>query len=71
MQEDSPAGKAELQAGDIIQSMDDESVSGIYDVIHHVRKKKSGDTCLIEISREGTKIFIEVTFFELKGHGKE
>ncbi len=68
---DSPAGKAELQAGDIILSMDDESVSGVYDVINHVRKKKAGDTCLIEISREGTKIFIEVTFFETKGHGKE
>ncbi len=69
--EDSPAGKAGLKAGDIIISMDDESVSGVYDVIRHVRKKKSGDTCLIEISREGTKIFIEVTFFELKEHGKE
>jgi PDZ domain-containing secreted protein len=51
--------------------MDDESVSGVYDVIHHVSKKKAGDTCLIEISREGTKIFIEVTFFESKGHGKK
>ncbi len=68
---DSPAGKAELQAGDIILSMDGESVSGVYDVIHHVSKKKAGDTCLIEISREGTKIFIEVTFFELKGHGNK
>ncbi len=68
---DSPAGKAELQAGDIILSMDDESVSGVYDVIRHVSKKKAGDTCLIEISREGTKIFIEVTFFELKGHGNK
>ncbi len=68
---DSPAGKAELQAGDIILSMDDESVSGVYDVIHHVSKKKAGDTCLIEISREGTKIFIEVTFFETKGHGNK
>ncbi|MFQ5713313.1 MAG: ChaN family lipoprotein [Candidatus Scalinduaceae bacterium] len=69
--EDSPAGKAGLQAGDIILSMDDESVRGVYNVINHVRKKKSGGTCLIEISREGTKIFIEVTFFEIKGHGKK
>ncbi|MEE9605742.1 MAG: ChaN family lipoprotein [Candidatus Scalindua sp.] len=68
---DSPAGKAGLQTGDIILSMDDEKVSKVYDVINHVRKKELGDTCLIEISREGTKIFIEVTFFELKGHGKE
>ncbi len=69
--EGSPAGKAGLQVGDIILSMDDEKVSKVYDVINHVRKKKLGDTCLIEISREGTKIFINVTFFELKGHGKE
>ncbi|ODS31951.1 MAG: hypothetical protein SCARUB_02924 [Candidatus Scalindua rubra] len=69
--EDSPAGKAELQAGDIILSMDGENISKVYEVIHHVRKKKVGDTCLLEILRESTKIFINVTFFEINGHGKE
>ncbi|ODS32372.1 MAG: hypothetical protein SCARUB_02483 [Candidatus Scalindua rubra] len=68
---DSPAEKAGLQAGDIILSMDDVSISKVYEVIHHVGKKKLGDTCVIKISRDGTKIYVNVTFFEIKGHGKE
>jgi uncharacterized iron-regulated protein len=71
VREDSPAGKAGLQAGDIILSMDDESVSKLFDVIYHVRQKKAGDTCLIEILRGEDKIPVEVTFFETKGHGKK
>jgi PDZ domain/Haem-binding uptake, Tiki superfamily, ChaN len=71
VREDSPAGKAGLKAGDIILSMDDESVDKVFDVIYHVRQKKAGDTCLIKILRGEEKIPVEITFFETKGHGKK
>ncbi len=71
VREESPAGKAGLKAGDIILSMDDESVSKVFDVIYHVRQKKAGDTCLIEILRGEEKMPVNVTFFETKGHGKK
>ena len=71
VRENSPAWKAGLKAGDIILSMDDESVSKVFDVIYHVRQKKAGDTCRIEILRGEEKMLVEVTFFEVKGHGKK
>jgi uncharacterized iron-regulated protein len=71
VREDSPAGKAGLKAGDIILSMDDESVSKVFDVIYHVRQKKAGDTCRIEILRGEEEMPVEVTFFEAKEHGEK
>jgi S1-C subfamily serine protease len=71
VREESPAGKAGLKDGDIILSMDDESVDKVFDVIYHVRQKKAGDTCRIEILRGEEKMPVEVTFFETKGHGKK
>jgi membrane-associated protease RseP (regulator of RpoE activity) len=66
VREDSPAGKAGLQAGDIILSMDNETINRVFDVIYHVRQKKSGDTCQLEILREEENITVDVTFFESK-----
>jgi uncharacterized iron-regulated protein len=71
VREESPAGKAGLKAGDIILSMDGESVDKVFDVIYHVRQKKAGDTCLIEILRGEKTMQVEVIFFETKGHGKK
>ena len=71
VREDSPAGEAGLKDGDIILSMDDENVDKVFDVIYHVRQKKAGDTCLIEILRGEEKMPVEVTFFETKGHGEK
>ena len=71
VREGSPAGKAGLMAGDIILSMDDESIGKVFDVIYHVRQKKAGDTCRIEILRGEEEIPVEVTFFETKGHGEK
>ncbi|MFQ5687095.1 MAG: ChaN family lipoprotein [Candidatus Scalindua sp.] len=71
VREDSPAGKTGLKAGDIILSMDDENVDKVFDVIYHVRQKNDGDTCRIEILRGEEKMTVDVTFFEIKGHGKK
>lgn len=66
VREDSPAGKAGLQAGDIILSMDGETINRVFDVIYHVHQKKAGDTCNIEILRENENMTVDVTFFESK-----
>ncbi|MCK5668416.1 MAG: PDZ domain-containing protein, partial [Gammaproteobacteria bacterium] len=66
VREDSPAGRAKLQAGDIILSMDGETINRVFDVIYHVRQKKAGDTCNIEILRGEENITVDVTFFESK-----
>ena len=66
VREDSAAGRAGMQAGDIILSMDDEAINRVFDVIYHVRQKKAGDTCHIEILRGEESITVDVTFFESK-----
>jgi hypothetical protein len=66
VREDSPAGKAGLQAGDIILSMDGETINRVFDVIYHVRQKKDGDTCNIEILRGNENMTVDVIFFESK-----
>ena len=58
--------KANLQAGDIILSMDGETINRVFDVIYHVRQKKAGDTCQIEVLRGQEKMTVGVTFFESK-----
>jgi hypothetical protein len=68
VREDSPAGSAGMQAGDIILSMDGETINRVFDVIYHVRQKKAGDTCQIEIARGKEKMTVDVTFFESKTH---
>ncbi len=69
VRKDSPAGKANLQAGDIILSMDGETANRVFDVIYHVRQKKAGDTCHLEILRGKEKMTVDVTFFASKGNG--
>ncbi|MFQ5956264.1 MAG: ChaN family lipoprotein [Candidatus Brocadiales bacterium] len=61
----SPAETAGLQVGDIILSMDGQQMKEIHDLILHLRLKRLGDDCRIEISREGEKMRVNVSFFEI------
>jgi S1-C subfamily serine protease len=49
--------------------MDDETINRVFDVIYHVRQKKAGDTCQLEILRGDENITVDVTFFESKKNG--
>lgn len=62
----SPAETAGLQVGDIILSMDGQQIKEVQDVIHHLRLKKIGAKCQIDISRQGKRMLVDVSFFEIK-----
>ncbi|MEE9199964.1 MAG: ChaN family lipoprotein, partial [Candidatus Brocadiales bacterium] len=63
----SPAEAAGLQVGDIVVSMDGQHVAEVHDIILLIRRKRLGDRGKIEISREGKRVMVDVTFFEIKG----
>ena len=62
----SPAEKGGLNAGDIILSIDGKSVTEVSDIINYLQTKKFGDTCTVEIQRNGTKISYSVALFEFE-----
>ena len=62
----SPAEKAGFMVGDVISSIDGTAVKGVPDLVHYLQTKKFGDTCIVEIERDGTKISYSVTLFEIE-----
>lgn len=62
----SPAEAAGLQVGDIVLSMDGQQIREVQDIILHLRSKKLGGSCDIEISREGKRMPVHISFFEMK-----
>ncbi|MHC4276112.1 MAG: ChaN family lipoprotein [Planctomycetota bacterium] len=62
----SPAELAGLQVGDIVLSMDGQRMKEVQDVILHLHGKKLEEKCNMEISREGRKQLVEVSFFEFE-----
>jgi len=63
--EDSPAAKAGIKAGDVITAIDGEKVDGAGDVARGINKKKDGDVTLTVI-RKGNQRTITVTPTEVK-----
>jgi C-terminal processing protease CtpA/Prc len=64
---DTPAGKAGIQVGDVITSVDGNRVRWTGDVSRAVRDKKGGETVEIELFRDRSPRKVAVTVEERKG----
>jgi membrane-associated protease RseP (regulator of RpoE activity) len=62
----SPAEKAGCMVGDIILSIDWKIVKSVMDLVHYLQTKQFGDTCTVDIERDGKSISCEVTLFEME-----
>lgn len=61
---ESPAEKAGIMVGDVLLSIDSKAVKNIRELVHYLQTKQFGDTCVVDINRDGTKISHSVTLFE-------
>jgi hypothetical protein len=66
VEEDSPAKKAGLEAGDVVVKIDGETTENSQDVQRWVRKHKPGETAKFDILRKGKKKTINVELGESK-----
>lgn len=64
---DTPAGRAGVQVGDVITSVDGKPVRGSRDVSRAVRDKKAGETVELEVVRDRAPRKLTVTVEERKG----
>ncbi len=64
IQSNSPAEQANLQEGDIITSVNGETISGSSDLKDKISESKVGDTLSLEVYRNGKTLTIEVTVGE-------
>ena len=63
---ESPAANAGFHAGDSILSIDGKAVKSVADMVHYLQTKQFGDTCIVDIERNGTNISYSVTLFEME-----
>lgn len=66
----SPAEKTGFMEGDVILSIDHKAVKNDMELVHYLQTKQFGDTCIVEIDRDGTKITYAVTLFEFEREEK-
>jgi C-terminal processing protease CtpA/Prc len=64
---DTPAGRAGIQVGDVITSVDGRRVRWAGDVSRAVREKKAGETVEVEVVRDRAPRKVTVTVEERKG----
>lgn len=67
VEEDSPAEKAGLKAGDVVIKIDGETTENSQDVQRWVRKHEPGETAKFEVIRKGRKKTIKVELGASKG----
>jgi len=65
--EDGPAEKAGIEKGDVVLSIEDETVHSYEDLVAKVRKYLADDTVKIEVSRDHKSVVMEVTFSKRPG----
>jgi S1-C subfamily serine protease/photosystem II stability/assembly factor-like uncharacterized protein len=65
--EDSPAAKAGLKVGDIVQSIGSKSIQGYNQLLEDVRTRNAGDKVKIKVLRDEQSQEIEVTLAERAG----
>lgn len=61
VEEDSPAEKARLKAGDVIYKVNDESIESTNDLSRYIRGRESGEEIKIYITRNGRKKTLTTT----------
>ena len=61
---DSPAERADLKPGDVIQKIDEKEVKDMGDILRILYEFKPGDKSNIEFIRNGQKQNVEITYME-------
>ena len=59
---DGPAAIAGIKKGDVIKSINEKSISDIYEYMDRLSTLKAGMTVPVLIERDGEKILLDVTF---------
>jgi hypothetical protein len=61
VQNNSPAGKAGLKAGDLLTEFDGKPIQNLYDFTYALRSKKPGDVVTVVVKRSGQDVKADVT----------
>ena len=64
VEEDSPAERAGLKAGDVITGLDDQTVTDSDDLVKAIRRHEEGDTVTVHFLRRGKKKHVRVKLGE-------
>lgn len=67
VESESPAAKAGIQVGDIITSVDGDTIDSVRQLSRAIRHKKAGDTVKLDLSRGRATQHVAVTVAERKG----
>jgi S1-C subfamily serine protease len=70
----SNAERAGLQLGDLLLSLDGESLTEIFDLTYAVQQKHPGDRGVVQVERQGKTLKLEVVFMAAQKdhqHGKQ
>jgi uncharacterized iron-regulated protein len=67
----SNAERAGLQQGDLLLSLDGESLTENFDLTYAVQQKHPGDRGVVQVERQGKTLKLEVVFLATHKHGKQ